>query len=177
MSIFCKNYRQGIFYPKNPSKCLNVNGEISARPPEYRSSWEYKLMEWCDIRERVLKWGSEIHKIEYYSEVDGKIHRYFIDFYYEINTIHNGIKKYAIEVKPNCQIARLDEHGNVIYPDPPKKKTQKSLMQWQERCNVIRINNCKWQAARKWCQENGYIFEVLSEEDVGSWASQRNVNK
>jgi hypothetical protein len=65
----------------------------------------------------------------------------------------------------------------VIYPDPPKKKTQKSLLQWQERCNVIRINNCKWQAARKWCQENGYIFDVLSEEDVGSWASQRNVNK
>lgn len=171
MSIFAKSYKQGIFYPKHPEKCLNLNGKISAKPPEYRSSWEFKLMNYCDIRERIVEWGSEIFKIPYYSEVDGKTHQYVTDFYFACKPVHNDGKlmKYVCEVKPKSQVANLNENGEVIYPDPPKKKSQKAINAWQERCNVIRINNCKWRAARKWCKENGYIFKILTEDQIGVW--------
>lgn len=175
MSIFRKSYRQGQYVPVHPEKCLNTNGKISAKPPEYRSSWELKFMRYCDIRDRVLEWGSEIIKIPYYSEVDGKTHQYVTDFYFVCRPVHGeGVQKYICEVKPKSQVANLDENGDVVYPDPPKVKSQKALQAWQERCNVIRINNCKWQAARKWCRENGFIFKILSEEQVGSWASNRS---
>lgn len=169
MSIFARSYRQGIFTPQHPEKCLNCNGKISAKMPEYRSSWEFKLMNYCDQRERIIEWGSEVIKIPYYSEVDGKTHQYITDFYFVCDTIHNGIKKYVCEVKPKSQVAMINENGDVIYPDPPKKKTQKAINAWQERCNVIRVNNCKWQAARKWCRENGCIFKILTEEEIGVW--------
>ena len=61
----------------------------------------------------------------------------------------------------------VDENGEVIFPDPPKTKTQKAINSWQERCKVLRTNNSKWTAARKWCNANGYIFKVISEEEIG----------
>lgn len=128
-------------------------------------------MNYCDIRERVVEWGSEIFRVPYYSEVDGKTHQYVTDFYFACRPVHGDgeIIKYVLEVKPKCQAAVLDENYNVVYPDPPKKKTPKALAAWEERCNVIRINNCKWQAARKWCRENGYIFKILTEDQIGIW--------
>jgi hypothetical protein len=63
-------------------------------------------------------------------------------------------------------MAKLNEHNELIYPDPPKTRSQKALLRWQEKCNVIRTNNSKWKAARRWCAANGYIFKVLTERQI-----------
>lgn len=168
MAIFNKNYRHDKFIPKHPEKCLNTNGAMGKTTvPEYRSSWEAKFMAFCDERNSVLEWGSEVLKIPYVAEEDGKQHQYITDFYFVCQDKYGDIKKYIIEVKPKSQVANLDEHCNVIYPDPPKHKTQQSIANWQERCAVIRKNNDKWTAARKWCRDNGFIFKILTEEEIG----------
>lgn len=168
MSIFAKTYTQGNYYPKHPEKCLNTNGKLGNKPAiTYRSSWELKFMRFCDKYESVLEWGSEVLKIPYISEVDGKQHTYITDFYFVCRENTGKVVKYILELKPKCQIARLDEHGEVIFPEPPKTKTQKAINSWQERCKVLRTNNSKWTAARKWCNANGYIFKVISEEEIG----------
>lgn len=176
MSIYSKNYVKGYFIPKHPEKCLNIHPEnskyIVGRNAKvsnctYRSSWELKFMKFCDKFDSILEWGSEILEVPYINEVDGKQHTYVTDFFFVCRDKLGVINKYILEVKPKCQIAVLNENNQIIYPDPPKKKSQKAIRNWQERCNVLRINNSKWTYARKWCKENGYIFKVLSEEEIG----------
>ena len=176
MSIYSKKYTQGYFVPKHPEKCVNLHPENSQydivkaiKPTDtctYRSSWELKFMMFCDKYSSILEWGSEILKIPYISEVDGKQHKYVTDFYFVCRDRNKNIVKYILEVKPKCQIAVLNEHNEIIYPNPPKHRTQKTIRSWQERCNILRINNSKWTYARKWCKDHGYIFKILSEEEL-----------
>lgn len=167
MSIFSKTYIQGRYVPKHAEKCLNMNGTLGAPlAPTYRSSWELKFMKFCDKFDSVLEWGSEVVKIPYISEVDGKQHQYITDFYFVCRDACDRIVKYIIEVKPKSQVVNLDENYNIIYPDPPKTKTRKSIENWQEKCNTLRVNNSKWIAARKWCEINGCIFKIITEEQI-----------
>lgn len=167
MSIFSKTYIQGRYVPKHVEKCLNMNGTLGAPlAPTYRSSWELKFMKFCDKFDSVLEWGSEVVKIPYISEVDGKQHQYITDFYFVCRDACDRIVKYIIEVKPKSQVVNLDENYNIIYPDPPKTKTRKSIENWQEKCNTLRVNNSKWNAARKWCEINGCIFKIITEEQI-----------
>lgn len=166
-NIFDSKFDQGHFMPKWPDRCLNYNGKIEgAKPIYFRSSWEKRLCKWCDDNANVLEWGVEVLEIPYYSEIDHKRHRYIVDFVMACKTRDGGIKKYVCEVKPASQVARLDEHGDLIMPKPPKKQTQKKLESWQQRCNVIRRNNEKWTAARRYCKENGCIFRVITEAEL-----------
>ena len=138
MSIFAKTYTQGNYYPKHPEKCLNTNGKLGNKPAiTYRSSWELKLMRFCDKYAMILEWGSEVLKVPYISEVDGKQHIYITDFYMKCKDVYGHIDKYIIEVKPESQMAKLNENNELIYPDPPKTRSQKALMRWQEKCNEI----------------------------------------
>ena len=165
--IFSNDYYKGKFFPKHPYKCVNLNGALGkVSVITYRSSWELKLMRFCDKYATILEWGSEVLKLPYISEVDGKQHMYITDFYMKCRDVHGNIDKYIIEVKPESQMAKLNEHNELIYPDPPKTRSQKALLRWQEKCNVIRTNNSKWKAARRWCAANGYIFKVLTERQI-----------
>ena len=69
-------------------------------------------MNWCDMNESVLEWGSEEIAIPYRSPLDNRMHRYFPDFYMKI-----GSKKYLIEIKPY----RFTQEPNI-----PKKKTKRN---------------------------------------------------
>ena len=66
---------KGLFKPKNPSKYKGNVNEIV-----YRSSWEKKMMIYCDTTASVIEWGSEELVIPYVSPWDGRYHRYFPDF-------------------------------------------------------------------------------------------------
>ena len=81
--------------------------------------------------------------------------------------------KWAIEVKPNSQSAYLDKMGNVIYPPAPKKKTQKALAKWQEKCQVIRRNSEKWDAAKRWAAKRGFKFAVKTENEIFGLAGEK----
>ena len=60
------NYRK---YKGDPTKII------------WRSLWERKFMTYCDANPSIIEWGSEEIVIPYISPVDGKVHRYFPDFY------------------------------------------------------------------------------------------------
>ena len=53
---------KGLFKPKNPSKYKGNINEIV-----YRSSWEKKMMIYCDTTKSVVEWGSEELVIPYVS--------------------------------------------------------------------------------------------------------------
>ena len=89
---------RGRYYPTNPKKYKGDPSNII-----YRSLWERKFMVYCDRNEKILEWGSEEFFIPYRSPLDGKIHRYFPDFYVKVKTKQGTLKKWVVEVKPKIQ--------------------------------------------------------------------------
>ena len=71
-------FYQGRFKPDNPQKYKGDASNII-----YRSGWELKLMRYLDKHPHVTRWNSEEIIIPYRSPIDGKMHRYFPDFYVE----------------------------------------------------------------------------------------------
>ena len=112
------------------------------------------------------KRGSEIITIKYLNEVDGREHRYITDFYAEIKDVNGQIFKCIIEVKPENQMERLDEQGNLILPKEPKKKSMKAFENYVNKVNIIRKNHSKWKAAREYCKKMGYVWKVITEKDL-----------
>ena len=84
---------KGKFKPKYPTKYQGDIKEIV-----YRSSWELKMMKYCDTTKSIVEWGSEELVIPYLSPWDGRYHRYFPDFYIKVRTKNGSLKKYIIEV-------------------------------------------------------------------------------
>ncbi len=139
-----KNFYSGHYKPKNPSKYIGNLNNIC-----YRSSWELGLMSWCDISSKVIHWSSEETVIPYISPLDNKQHRYFIDFYIELEN-----KKYYIEVKP------LKETKE---PKPVKNTNSKKYI--TEVATYIK-NISKWKAASKWATSRGAVFAVFTEKTL-----------
>lgn len=143
-----KKYLQGRFKPTRPEKYVGNLNNI-----EYRSSWELKFMKWADNNPGVLKWTSEELVINYFSPVDQRNHRYFVDFAVLVKTRTGEQKKYAVEVKPFKE----------TLPPTGTKKTRRLL---QETATYV-TNQAKWAAADVWCKKNGMEFLVLTEKELG----------
>ena len=120
----------------------------------YRSLWERKFMVYCDLNENILEWGSEEIVMPYRSPVDGRVHRYFPDFYIKVKESTGRIKKMVIEIKPKRQCSP---------PSKPKKQTKGYLREAYEYAK----NQAKWEAASEWCKDRGYIFKVFTEKELG----------
>lgn len=146
---------QGRFRPKNPSKYMGDPTNII-----YRSLWEFKLMRYLDIHQKVINWASEELVIPYRSPIDGKLHRYFPDFV--VKQINNkGIKEtIVIEVKPKYQ---------TIAPDIGKKNTPKGRPS-RAYINEVKtwgVNQAKWKAAEEYCIDRGWKFQIMHEDHLG----------
>ena len=141
-----RKFKQGIYKPINSSKFKGKKN------PRYLSSWELKFFRWCDNNPYVMQWSSESVCLPYVSPVDGKMHRYFVD-----NTVHikegNKVQKYLIEIKPSRQTKAPTKHGN-------KKK---STILYETA--TYAINQAKWNSAKNWCDNNDYIFQIVTEKD------------
>jgi len=123
------------------------------REVTYRSSWERKYMDYLDRNPSVLEWGSENIIIPYYNPVEKKTRRYFVDFYAKVKDTKGQIQQYIIEIKPLSQCK------------PPVKKKRISLKYKHELRAYIR-NQSKWKAAKKWAENRGWIFLVLTEKEL-----------
>ena len=142
-------------FPK-PKKWTPKNVEKYVGDPNLiisRSSWEMKFMRWCDSNPDVLNWASEEAHIPYMSPVDGRVHRYFVDFIIKVRRSDGSTKTYAVEVKPYCQTL------------PPKgtKKTKRLL----EEQATYAINQAKWEAADAFFRKKGIEFIVITEYELG----------
>lgn len=137
---------RGRYAPTNRNK---YKGNIEK--VHYRSSWELAVMKWLDFSPLVKKWNSEDVVIQYKDTFDQKNHRYFIDFWVEFE---NGIV-YLWEVKPYAQTQ---------VPTPPKRITPATKARHLEEVFTYQKNKAKWIAAKKFADERGWIFKVLTEK-------------
>ena len=139
---------KGRYTPKNTQKYKGNPQRII-----YRSSWERKMMVYCDTNKAILEWGSEEIIIPYLSPLDGRIHRYFPDFYIKVRQSNDTIKKFIIEVKPKNQCAP---------PNESRKKTRR----WYKEAKAWGINSAKWKYATEWCAYNDMEFKILTEDHL-----------
>lgn len=141
---------KGFFKPRNPSKYRGDPTKII-----YRSSWELRLMSYLDSHPDVVEWASEEFSIPYRSPIDGKIHRYFPDFYIKRRSATTGlIESLVVEVKPMSQS---------VPPTVKKKPTKRYLrevMTWG-------VNEAKWKAAKAFCEDRKWKFQVMTERELG----------
>ena len=143
-----RNYIQGSFKPKFPEKYAGDVNNIF-----FRSSWEKKVMLWCDNNPSILKWTSEEVVIPYLSPVDNKMHRYFVDFMIKVRDKSGLINNYLVEVKPEAQTK------------PPKVRQRKTKLLLEEH-KTYAVNQAKWKAAEEWCRNKGVKFIVLTEKHL-----------
>ena len=143
---------QGKFRPRNPEKYKGNVGDIF-----YRSSWEKNFMEWCDKNKAVLLWQSEEKRIRYYDPVKKRNRTYYPDFLVKYINKDGRVLTEMVEVKPIRQVKG---------PNPnPKKKTKS----WMNQVNTYITNQCKWKAAEEYCQEQGWEFRLLTEQNISKW--------
>lgn len=139
---------KGRFRPSNPKKYRGDFTNII-----YRSLWELKFMRECDSHPDIVEWASEEIVISYRNIVDGKMHRYFPDFW--IRKINNDIT--IVEIKPSTQSV------------PPQKKS-KITKRYIEEVTTWGTNLSKWRAAQQYCDNRGWTFMVLTEKgEANRW--------
>ena len=138
----------GVYRPTNKNKYKGDPTNII-----YRSLWERKFMVWCDKNENILEWGSEEIIIPYISPLDGRMHRYFPDFYVRARTKTGGTQKFIIEVKPNKQTT------------PPKQQRRRTKKYITE-IKTYAINEAKWKAAVEYCKDRRMTFKILTEHEL-----------
>lgn len=139
---------KGKFKPKNPLKYAGDATNII-----WRSTWEFKVMNWLDQSENVIYWSSEELVIPYYDPTSNKKRRYFPDFVIKVKKKDDTVMTYVIEVKPEYQTKEPVR----------KRKTQRFI---NESITYI-INQSKWKAATEFCKDQGWQFKVLTERDLG----------
>lgn len=145
----CSNY---FSFLKNPQK---YKGSL---PLILRSSWEIKFVSsYLDINQNIIEWTSESVIVKYISPIDGKYHRYFVDFSFKAQTNDGSIKEFWIEIKPANQCEP---------PKEPKKKNRGYVNAVQ----TYLINQAKWDTTKQICenyQKQGkpVEFVVITEKD------------
>lgn len=122
-----------------------------------RSSYEIRFVShYLDPSPDVVKWSSESVVIPYKYNIDGRLHRYFVDFWFE----HRNGQEYLIEIKPKNQLKP---------PKPGKRRTRGFI----NRCLEYQKNQDKWAAAENFCKRvtakgrKKLSFKILTEKDLG----------
>ena len=141
---------QGYFEPKYPAKYLGQT------PIIFRSSWERKFMTMCDGRDDVVAWSSEPVEIKYWSTLDKKERKYYPDFYMKVQK-GESYEEFLIEIKPSDQIKK---------PTPPAKNSKKALESYKFLAEQFVINRDKYTYAKKWAEDRGWRFIVLTENSL-----------
>lgn len=138
----------GTYTPINPKKYKGDYKNIT-----YRSSWEKRMMLHLDKNPSIVSWSSEEVIVPYKSPADGKWHRYFVDFYVQIQTSDGKLKTYIWEIKPKKQAV-----------EPLKKK--RITKQYINEVVTWSVNQAKWKAATDYALDRGWEFKVLTEDDL-----------
>lgn len=143
-----KTYK-GQYTPQNPQKYKGKVGNIT-----FRSSWERRVMFWLDTQESVLQWSSEETIIPYLSDLDGKIHRYYVDFWALVRKHDGTTHQVLLEVKP---------HKETVVPSKRGKKPER----YAAEVKTYVVNRSKWRAAMEYCAKRGMSFLLVDEHTLG----------
>jgi len=128
--------------------CLINESKYTGDPTNIicRSSWEKAACKYFDVSPNILEWSSEEVIVPYRCRTDGRVHRYFIDYKIKLKTQ----QVYLIEVKPYKET------------QPPKK--QKKTKQYMYQLKTYAKNRSKWEAAKKFADDKGWVFQVWTEK-------------
>jgi hypothetical protein len=143
-------YNQGKYRPRNPQK---YGGDVSNIV--YRSSYELKFMQYCDLTESVNSWKSEEFWIPYRSPLDGKTHRYFPDFFLKYKDKDGKMRNLVVEVKPAKDLKE------------PQTNPSRRTKSWAYSVKMWAINQAKFEAAKEWCADHNYEFRIFTEKELG----------
>lgn len=144
--------QQGYYNPINPDKWIITQTSLDKGRIRYRSSWERKFCHWADRNPNVLEINSEGVIIPYISPLDGKSHRYYMDFYIKIRDKNEQIKKILIEVKPFKETK------------PPSKRSKS----YQKQLKTYIVNMAKWEATQKAVAGQADLsFQIITEKELG----------
>jgi|TARA_B100001250_G_scaffold405253_1_gene422464 hypothetical protein len=141
---------KGKFRPKRPKKYKGDPTQII-----YRSLWEKKFMEYCDLTENISQWQSEEFWIPYKSPLDNRVHRYFPDFFIKYRDALGKMRNVVIEVKPAKQLKM------------PKKNPKKRTKSWAYEVQTYVVNQAKFKAAEAYCADRKYEFRIMTEKELG----------
>lgn len=139
-----KKWRQGFYEVRNPDKYVGDLKKVI-----FRSSWELSMNQFLDNNPNILRWSSEEFYIPYIKPTDGKVHRYFPDYWIEYKNRDGNILQEVIEVKPS----------NQVYPNRKKRQTNYDRITYE-------INMSKWRAATEFCKKRGVKFQIITEKQI-----------
>lgn len=111
-------------------------------------------MMYLDDHPNILQWSSEEFFIPYKDPTDGKLRRYFPDFYVRKVGKDGSISTLVIEVKPKEQ---------TMAPKRPEKLTETYV----RKARTYAVNEAKWKAAIKFCDDRDWKFQILTEHELG----------
>jgi hypothetical protein len=134
-------WAQGVYQVINPKKYVGQG------LPRYRSGWEHSFMRFCDTNDNIMQWASESIRIPYLHPLTGKMTTYVPDFLITYKTRNNTLRAELIEIKPKGQSA-------ITEGQKPRDRA------------VVAVNYAKWDAATKWCRNQGLTFRVITEDDM-----------
>ena len=134
-------WAQGAYTPKNSEKYIGKGR------PKYRSGWELSMMRFLDENKNIIYWASESLRIPYKNPLTGKISSYVPDFFIVYEDKKHTTRAEVIEVKPRSQTSLTEARSK------------------QEQAQAI-INQAKFAAANAYCHQQGYVFRVVTEDDI-----------
>lgn len=138
----------GKYRVQNPKK---YKGDLDN--VRFRSLWERNLCKLFDLNPNVIEWSLEPFGIPYLNPLDQKYHRYFVDFWIKVKEKDGTISERLIEVKPFYQTVEPKK------PDKINKRYISEVETWV-------INNSKWEAAKKLCEQKNWKFSVITEKTL-----------
>ena len=100
---------KGKYYPRYPKKYKGDPRNII-----YRSLWERKFMNYCDLTETISEWQSEEFWIPYRSPIDNRIHRYFPDFFVKYID-KQGKKRTIYSLRHTYATFRLENNVDIYH--------------------------------------------------------------
>lgn len=106
----------------------------------------------------VIFWQSEELAIPYMNPVKGKTSRYFPDFVVKKRIGDNKYQMIMIEVKPKKQAAP----PNTARKTPSGRVSRKYL----NEAATYEINKAKWKAAERYCKERGWLWQIMTEDEI-----------
>lgn len=141
------------FYPRNPQKYKGDPTQIIMR-----SSWETRFAHWADTNPSIVAWNSERVLIPYISPRDGRQHTYYVDFWVQVRNRAGATKSYLIEIKPLKECFPPDYSSAKRHP-PMQKILEEEL--------TYKVNQAKWDSAKRFARQRGAEFMVLTERELG----------
>lgn len=142
-------YVQGAFKPSQPQKYVGNTANII-----YRSWLEFRAMHKLDHDPNIIKWASEEFFIPYKHPIDGIMHRYFVDLFFEKRERNGKQQKYICEVKPQSQTK------------PPINRGKSKMKRYITESATFAINSAKWASAIEWAKRRDCKFIIWTEKDL-----------